>query len=151
MKILYAVQGTGNGHVSRAREIIPHLQNHGEVDVVISGTQSQVELPIEPKYRRKGFTFVLGKHGGIDLLKSLRCVSFTEFIRDIKTLPVHAYDLVISDFEPVSAWACQLQGKECIALGHQSSFFSSKTPRPHKKNIFGELALKYFAPAAHHF
>jgi len=23
MKILYAIQGTGNGHISRAREIVP--------------------------------------------------------------------------------------------------------------------------------
>ena len=26
MKILYAIQGTGNGHISRARDIIPVLQ-----------------------------------------------------------------------------------------------------------------------------
>jgi hypothetical protein len=27
MKILYAFQGTGNGHVARAQEIIPILKN----------------------------------------------------------------------------------------------------------------------------
>ena len=26
MKILYAIQGTGNGHISRARDIIPILK-----------------------------------------------------------------------------------------------------------------------------
>jgi UDP:flavonoid glycosyltransferase YjiC (YdhE family) len=30
MKILYAIQGTGNGHVSRAREIIPIPKKYGE-------------------------------------------------------------------------------------------------------------------------
>ncbi len=31
MKILYAIQGTGNGHVARAREIVPILQKHYDV------------------------------------------------------------------------------------------------------------------------
>lgn len=30
MKILYAIQGTGNGHLSRARDIIPILQEDHE-------------------------------------------------------------------------------------------------------------------------
>ena len=34
MKILYAIQGTGNGHISRAREIIPLLQKYGELDIL---------------------------------------------------------------------------------------------------------------------
>ena len=45
MKILYAIQGTGNGHLSRARDIIPILQKKGEVDILISGIQSDVDLP----------------------------------------------------------------------------------------------------------
>ena len=39
MKILYAIQGTGNGHLSRARDIIPILQKKGDVDILVSGTQ----------------------------------------------------------------------------------------------------------------
>ena len=45
MKILYALQGTGNGHVARALEIVPILNNRGQVDVVVSGDESQVHLP----------------------------------------------------------------------------------------------------------
>jgi hypothetical protein len=29
MKILYAVQATGNGHISRAIELMPHLEKYG--------------------------------------------------------------------------------------------------------------------------
>ncbi|GMT45646.1 MAG: hypothetical protein IEMM0006_1478 [bacterium] len=29
MKILYGIQGTGNGHIMRAREVIPALQQMG--------------------------------------------------------------------------------------------------------------------------
>ena len=32
MKIFYAIQGTGNGHLSRAEQLYPYLQKYGEVD-----------------------------------------------------------------------------------------------------------------------
>ncbi len=47
MRILYAIQGTGNGHISRARDIIPYLQEKGAVDLLISGIQSDVDLPMK--------------------------------------------------------------------------------------------------------
>jgi UDP:flavonoid glycosyltransferase YjiC (YdhE family) len=34
MKILYAVQGTGNGHVSRACDVIPELKKYAQVDIL---------------------------------------------------------------------------------------------------------------------
>ena len=34
-----------------------------------------------------------------------RTCCFRQFARDVTALPVHNYDLVISDYEPVSAWA----------------------------------------------
>ena len=38
MNILYGVQGTGNGHISRSREIIRHLKDRGHhVEVILSG------------------------------------------------------------------------------------------------------------------
>jgi hypothetical protein len=44
MKILFGIQGTGNGHISRAREIVPLLQQYGEVDLIVSGTEAEVSL-----------------------------------------------------------------------------------------------------------
>ena len=67
MKILYAIQGTGNGHLSRARDIIPVLQQKGELDILVSGIQADVDLPYPVKYRFKGLSFIFGKNGGIDL------------------------------------------------------------------------------------
>ena len=68
MKILYAIQGTGNGHISRAREIIPYLKQYGELDILISGTQADVQLPYPIKYKFKGVGFVFGIDGGMVLL-----------------------------------------------------------------------------------
>lgn len=148
MKILFAVQGTGNGHISRAREIIPILQQYGDVDILVSGTQSQVSLPFDIKYRLYGLSFTFGKKGGVDVWHSLKSLKAFRLFGDIAKLPVKDYDLVINDFEPVSAWACKLRGKPCIALSHQAAFLSPNTPRPKKKNFFAELVLKHYAPSS---
>ena len=50
MRILYAVQKTGNGHLARAQEIIPLLQIYGDVDILTSGSQSQINLGFPVTY-----------------------------------------------------------------------------------------------------
>lgn len=149
MKILYAIQGTGNGHVSRAREIIPHLKSHGEVDLLLSGTQAEVGLEDEIKYRFHGFGFNFGEKGGVDMWGSLKEFKMKQFIRDCKSLPVHDYDLVINDFEPVCAWACKFKGKKSVALSHQSAYLSPKTPQI-KGWHWGKVIMNHYAPADAH-
>lgn len=149
MKILYALQGTGNGHVSRAREIIPHLKQHGEVDVLISGTQAEVGLQDEIKYRFNGLGFVFGSKGGVDFRETWNRFHMKEFIKDVKDLPVKNYDLIINDFEPVCAWSCKLHGKPSVGMSHQSAYFSDKTPQLSGFH-WGKLIMNNYAPASHH-
>jgi len=66
MKILYGIQGTGNGHITKAIEMVPLLKNYADVDVVISGNNYEINLPFEVKYNFKGITFLMNKNGGID-------------------------------------------------------------------------------------
>jgi len=146
MKILYAIQGTGNGHLSRARDIIPLLQQKGEVDILISGVQADIELPYPVKYRFRGLSFIFGKKGGVDLLKTYKNSRLKRLYREIQSLPVHEYDLVISDFEPVSAWACKIKKKECIGLSHQLGVSNKKSPKPKKVDPVGKMILKKYAP-----
>ena len=147
MKILYAIQGTGNGHLSRARDIIPILQRKGTVDLLISGKQADVELPYHVKYRFDGMGFIFGKKGGVDLFSTYKELNFKNLMTEVNQLPVEDYDLVISDFEPVSAWACFYKNKPCIALSHQSAVIAKGTPQPKKKDFFGISLLKYYAPS----
>lgn len=146
MKILYAVQGTGNGHISRARDVIPALQKLGEVDLLISGTQADVELPFQPKYRFAGLSFIFGKKGGVDIFETYKKSSLRRLMGEIQSLPIEDYDLVISDFEPVSSWACYLKGKPCIALSHQSAVMNEHAPQPVSQDLVGKALLKYYAP-----
>ncbi|MEC5394445.1 glycosyltransferase family protein [Bergeyella sp. RCAD1439] len=129
MKILYAIQGTGNGHVSRAREIIPHLKKQGELDLLVSGSQADVGLDEEVKYRLVGAGFVFGRNGGIDFGETWKRLDFSRFWSDVKRLPVQDYDLVINDFEPVCAWSCRLKAVHSVGLSHQSAFKSKLTPQ----------------------
>jgi hypothetical protein len=55
MKILYAFQGTGNGHVARAQEIIPILKKYASVDTLISGHQSQLKADFDINFQHKGY------------------------------------------------------------------------------------------------
>lgn len=83
LRILYAIQGTGNGHVSRAREIVPLLQEYGNVDIVLSGDQSSVDLPFEIKYRSKGLTFEYSIRGGVSFARTLVKNNFFKIFKEI--------------------------------------------------------------------
>ena len=149
MKILYAIQGTGNGHISRAREIVPLLQRYGELDLLISGTEAEVSLSQPLKYRLHGFSFVFGTRGGVDKWATFKLMNLRQLWHDVHHLPLAQYDLIINDFEPVSAWACHVQKLESVSLSHQCSFVSKKTPRPAKWN-YAEWLFKYYSPTKHH-
>lgn len=146
MKVLYAIQGTGNGHVSRANEIIPLLQNKCELDILISGTQADVGIIQPVKYNRKGFSFIFGKKGGIDFYKTIKQFQSKRFLNEIKNLPVQEYDLVINDFEPISAWACKIKNVPCIAMSHQYAVLHPASPKPARADPFAWMVLKYYAP-----
>ncbi|MES2286441.1 MAG: glycosyltransferase family protein [Bacteroidota bacterium] len=147
MKILYAIQGTGNGHLSRARDIIPILQKKGEVDILISGIEADVSLPFPIKYQFKGLSFVFGKNGGVDIVSTYLKMDMRELLKDIDKIPIEQYDLIINDFEPVTAWACKQKKIQCIALSHQSAVLSKNAPKPKKKDALGRTVLKYYAPS----
>lgn len=149
MKILYAIQGTGNGHVSRAREIIPHLQRYGDVELLISGTQSDVKLSQALHYQLHGFSFIFGKKGGVDHWETWKRMDLGRFVRDLRSLPLKSYDLIINDFEPVTAWACKVNKLESVGLSHQAAFQSDKVPRP-KSFDWAQFVLKYYAPATNY-
>ncbi len=150
MRILYGIQGTGNGHISRARTFLPLLEKVAEVDVLVSGTSSEVKLGRQVNYQVHGLGYTFGKNGGIDYIDSLRKFKPLRLLRDIRTLPVHSYDLIISDFEPITSRAAMRTGRMCISLSHQAAFLSPKSPRPKPRNILGEYIFHRYAPGSNY-
>lgn len=148
MRILYAIQGTGNGHLSRSMEIIPHLQKRGQVDVLLSGNQCELILPFDVRYRFHGLSFIFGEKGGINFTKTYKNNRTRRFMREVNSLDVSSYDLVISDFEPVSAWACILAQKRCIGLSNQASILTEGAPVVETGDMLGKFILQNYAPVS---
>ncbi len=146
MNILYAIQGTGNGHLSRAVDIIPELKKYGSLDLFVSGAQAEVKLPYPVKYKSKGLSFYFGKSGGINFFKTFQKNSSRDVMKEIKDFPVEKYDLIVNDFEPISAWAARKKEVPCISLSHQAALLSKNAPRPKLIDPFGEWLLKNYAP-----
>ena len=148
MKVLYAIQGSGNGHISRAKEIIPALKNRVQVDVLISGTQVDLDLPFPVKYRFKGVGFVFGKRGGINYYQTLRNNNIFRIIKEIRQCDVKQYDLIINDFEPISAWASYLRNTvNCVSLSHQYALLYPSVPKPKKRSFLSSFLLRNYAPS----
>ena len=144
MKILYAFNGTGYGHASRAMSILPILK-HYDVDLLVSGEMNPIDIGHEIKYRFKGFTFAYS-NGKLDYWKTFRQLNIFQFIKDVCSLSIEQYDLVISDFEPISAYAAKLRVVKSLSLSHHAAFLSEDVPRPNKVDRMAEWILKYYAP-----
>jgi uncharacterized protein (TIGR00661 family) len=159
VKILYGVQGTGNGHLSRARAMARHLKNrHVDVTYLFSGRprESYFEMEAFGDFMvREGLTFAVEK-GQVSYPKTLLKNNPLTFVNEVRTLDLSTYDLVLCDFDPVTAWAAKLRGKPVIGFGHQSAF-KHKIPIEGNDPI-AHLVMRLFAPSSisiglhwHHF
>lgn len=143
MKILFGIQATGNGHISRSTEIYKLLKEHPEVtqlDVLISGGKAQMSLPFEVNYEYKGLSFYYGKKGKISILKSIGKANFLSVAVGLWKVPFKDYDLVISDFEPISLWGAKIAGIKSVGIGNMYSVTSSKLRR-----VRGNRTTKFIA------
>lgn len=159
MKILYGVQGTGNGHISRARMLARHFQ-YTDIDVtwLFSGRPRDNYFDMEcfgDCLYRRGLTFH-SEDGRVSYTKTAINNDPWAFISDVFSLDTTNYDCIVTDFEPITAWAGKRQGRKVIGLGHQYAF-GHPIPRA-GGNIIANSIIKLFAPATiplglhwHHF
>ena len=159
MKILYGVQGTGNGHIARARAMSHAFKEHDvEVDFLFSGRDPEKYFSMEAfgDYQtRRGFTFITEK-GSVNYAKTVLSNNLVQFYKEVKQLDLSPYDLVINDFEPVTAWAAKQQNKPSIGISHQNAF---RYPVPLKgASWLDKFIIEHFAPSQyslglhwHHF
>lgn len=159
MKILYGVQATGNGHISRARAMEPYLTQAGaQVDYLFSGREPSQFFDMQQfgDYSiKRGLTFIT-QAGRVNYWQSIKQASLRQLWQDITQLDVSSYDVILTDFEPITAHAARRAGKRSIALGHQYAFLH-QIPMQHA-NMMTQQVFKHFAPAQtqlglhwHHF
>jgi uncharacterized protein (TIGR00661 family) len=150
MKIFYAVQATGNGHISRAMQLMPYLKKFGEIDVFLSGSNATLNCALPVKYTSKGMSLFYSRCGGLDYKKIWKENSLYRAKKEALTLPIEQYDIIINDFEYITAQSCKIKNIPSVQFGHQASFLSAHTPRPENKSIIGEMVLKHYAPATNY-
>lgn len=148
MKILYGVQATGNGHICQSREIIRVLKMRGhDVHVIFSGRATNLLREMEickPYITYRGLSFV-STRGKVNCLKTASQLNLIQFYRDVFSFDTTGFDLVITDFEPISARIAKYHSIPSIGISHQYAFFYN-IPISRRKLIL-KLILKNFAPA----
>jgi len=159
MKILYGIQGTGNGHLTRARILARHFSESDiEVTYLVSGRDADKFFAMEifgNYLHRRGLTFH-SENGAINYYKTAYKNNPLQFITEVLSLDVKQYDLIITDFEPVSAWAGKIHSVPVLGIGHQYAFeFAIPVAG---ESLLAKTVMRYFAPAKtslglhwHHF
>jgi uncharacterized protein (TIGR00661 family) len=129
IRILYGIQCTGNGHITRSKEIIKYINKHYKnvkIDVCLSGNFSQIDTSdLDVKWKFRGLGFSLDK-GGIKLIKTMIDLDLIDFFRSVRKLNLSSYDIIISDFEPVTCWSGLLRGRDVIGIGNHYKFLQNK-------------------------
>ena len=149
LKIAYGVQGTGNGHITRARIMADAFSQRDDVDVdfFFSGRdpESYFDMQCFGNYTSfDGLSFI-SRNGKVSQYQTLMQSKPIQLIKDIRSLDLSKYDLLINDFEPVTAWAAKGQEIPSISISHQAAF-SQGAPRQ-GASIIDRLIMRFFAPS----
>ncbi len=133
MHILYGVSATGNGHISRASALIPELERRGaEVTALLSGSASPIAVDssvFRNVITREGYARPVG-NGQISMAKIIKdnLLQLPSLSHEVLTMDLNPYDLVISDFEPISAFSTRFQNlvsgqhKPSIGIANQYAY-----------------------------
>ncbi|MBW2432508.1 MAG: hypothetical protein JRF36_02825 [Deltaproteobacteria bacterium] len=147
MKILYGVQATGNGHISRSREVVHHLKDLGhEVRVILTGRDPSHLWDMEtfePYDTFRGLTFI-SRRGKVRIIGTALRLNLIQFYRDIFAYDASGFDLVVTDFEPVAARIARRNKLPSIGVGHQYAFLHAIPVK--KADPFSMWVVRNFAP-----
>jgi len=148
MHILYGVQTTGHGHLIRSAAMLQALRDLGHtVHTLFSGDPSKEiwnRSHFEPCTRMQGLTFC-SRRGRIRYLKTAGQLDLRRFFSDISTFPAGGFDLVVTDYEPISARIARRWGITSLGIGHLYSF-EHEVPISGKSLPGSRLIMRRFAP-----
>jgi uncharacterized protein (TIGR00661 family) len=120
-----------------------------EVDFFFSGRDANhyFDMQCFGQYRTQaGLTFAT-QNGRVSIAKTALQNSLLALFKDVRELDLSGYDLVVNDFEPVTAWAANAQGVPSIGVSHQAAL---RYDVPKVGNSwFNQVLLNYFAPVDH--
>ena len=129
-------------------ELLPYLERYGKVDIFLSGANNSLQLDASVRYRSNGMSLFYTNSGGLNYAQIVRKFAPLRIWKEVRELPVEKYDLVLNDFESITALACAYKKVPSVNFGHQASFVSPKVPRPAKREAMGEFILRNYARAS---
>ncbi len=159
-RILYGVQGVGNGHSVRSLPVITALRGYGH-EVRIAGNDRAYDFYTargEDVQRLDAVKFALGQQGELQYLKT--------FARYIETLPKNSIknfaalkqwvkefkpDVIITDFEPFTALLAYRHRIPLISVDNQHRITHCKVPvRPRYMHQYmvTKTVIRAFVPHA---
>jgi uncharacterized protein (TIGR00661 family) len=121
-----------------------------DVDFLFSGREKDKYFSMEEfgDYQsKKGVTFITNQ-GKVDYFKTALDCAPLALLKEVKQLDLSGYDLVLNDFEPISAWAAKQQKVTCIGISHQNAF-RYEVPKKGKSWLDSKI-IEHFAPADFH-
>ena len=133
LRILYGVSSDGNGHIARAGALIPELENRGaHITTLFSGSTALKNVDegvFSDVIHRKGYARSVDD-AQVNMFKTVaqNIMALPRLARDVMTMDLRPYDIVITDFEPISAWSTRFQNllsgshKPSIGIANQYSF-----------------------------
>lgn len=136
MRIIYGAFSQGNGHLSKASVLVPLMEARGhEVRVITSGPPPTGCYQFSWHRHFPGIAYV-AKNGRTDYL-----ASFKQWVRDLPKMMRGIWalrsvvrefqpDLVISDFEPMTASPLIEPNCEVVAICRQLSLLDPDIPMP---------------------
>ena len=141
MKILYGICGIGNGHIFRQLPILTHLLGQG-AEVLVFGYQASLRYF---RYMAKQYPnlsvlpvavpYYPGKEDGLDFALTAQLqLNEQDFLRvncqamDNAQRTMGSPDLVISDYEPVSAQYAYAYGTPLVTIDQQSKYLVGDFP-----------------------
>jgi uncharacterized protein (TIGR00661 family) len=149
MRILYGVQTTGHGHLVRSTPIIHGLRAAGhQVEVLLSGPPPDpawITRVGAPLTQRPGLTFS-AEGGRIRYVQTMTQARPLAFLRDVFR-KAGDHDLVVTDYEPITAWQAKRAGLRSIGIGHLYAFAHASVPRA-RGNLITHAVMDLFAPVA---
>lgn len=144
MKIIYSLSGQGFGHSTRSKEIIRHLIANGHELRVMTYGQAFLLLGKEfETWEIPGLTLTY-KHNKLSYYQTIskniintKKLLF-EFIKIYKKTKKFNPNLIITDFEPLSALIAKFIKKPLISIDNQHQLTHTKIniPSKYKKELF---------------
>ena len=93
---------------------------------------------------RTGLNFVT-EAGRLRYKNTIMANRYWQFIRDVQRLDVKAYDLAVTDYEPVTARAGKLKGQSALRIGHRYAFGKNTPVEGH--SLAQHAVISLFTPA----